>query len=150
MMAMKLLRTLLEFRLSEDSFDARLGQLACSFAGIAIIPVAAVAILKHAGSRADVLLGFGLACLVGLLLIVLGMLCRRNTELRGKVTPGSRWPEVASYFGCWGILVAGIGLLPDLGMSLAQITLSLLVTSSLSIAVLVLGMTTTLVRSLRG
>jgi hypothetical protein len=147
---MKTIRRILEFRLGNDSFDARLGQLACSLVGIAILPVAAVAILKHAGSRADILLGFGLACLLGLLCILLGMLCRRNAELRGKVTPGSRWTEFASYLGCFGTLVAGIGLLSDLGMSPAQITLGLLVTGSLSIAVLVLGMTTTLVRSPRG
>jgi hypothetical protein len=147
---MKTLRTLLEFRLIEDSFDARLGQLACSLAGIVVIPVAAVAILKHAGSRADILLGFGLACLLGLLCILLGMLCRRNVELRGKVTLGSRWPEFASYLGCFGTLVAGIGLLSDLGMSPAQVTLGLLVTGCLSISVLVLGMTTTLVRSPKG
>jgi hypothetical protein len=147
---MKTPRTLLEFRLSEGSFDARLGQLACYFAGIAIIPVAAVAILKHAGSRADVLLGFGLACLVGLLLILLGMLCHRNAGLRGKVTLRSRWPEFASYLGCIGTLVGGIGLLSDLGMTPAQITLGLLVICSLSISVLVLGMTTTLVRFPKG
>lgn len=147
---MNTLRTLLEFRLSEDSLDARLGQLACSLAGMAIIPVAAVAIIRHGGSRADIFLGFGLACLLGLLIILLGMLCRRNVESQAKVTLRSRWPEFASYLGCFGTLVAGIGLLPDLGMSPAQITLGLLVTGSLSIAVLVLGMTTTLVRSPRG
>jgi hypothetical protein len=47
-------------------------------------------------------------------------------------------------------LVAGIGLLSDLGMSPAQVTLGLLVTGCLSISVLVLGMTTTLVRSPKG
>lgn len=44
----------------------------------------------------------------------------------------------------------GIGLLPHLEMSPVQIALALLVTGSLSLAVLVLGMTTTLVRSPRG
>jgi hypothetical protein len=144
---MKTIRNILAFSLSSNSFDARLGQLACSLAGIAIIPLAAMAIQKHAGSRADIFLGLGSACLLGLLCVMLGMLCRRNVELQAKVTLRSRWPEFASYLGCLGILVAGIGHLADLGMSPAQITLGLLVTGSLSIAVLVLGMTTILVRS---
>jgi hypothetical protein len=147
---MKTLRNLLEFRLSNDSFDAWLGQLTCSLAGIAIIPLAVVSVLKHAGSRVDIFLGSGLACLLGVLCFMLGMLCRRNAGLQGKVAMRARWPEFASYLGCIGILVAGIGLLSDLGMSPAQITLGLLVTCCLSISVLVLGMTTTLVRSPRG
>jgi hypothetical protein len=144
---MKRLRRLLEYRLSDDSFDARLGQLVCYLAGIAFIPVAAVAIIKHAGSRADIFLGFGLACLLNLLIILLGMLSRRSVELRGKVTLRSRWPEFASYLVCSGTLVVGIGLLSQLGMSPAQITLGLLVICSLSISALVFGMTMTLVHS---
>src|SRR5690349_7598537 len=114
-MEMKALRRLLEFRLSDDSLDARLGQLACYLAGIALTPVSAVAILKHAGSRADIFLGFGLACLLSLLFILLGMLSRRNAELRAKMTPRSRWPEFASYLACIGTLIVGIGLLSHLG-----------------------------------
>jgi hypothetical protein len=147
---MKALRMLLEFRLSDDSFDARLGQLACYLAGIALLPVAAVAILKHSGSRADIFLGFGLACLLSLLMILLGMLCRRNVELGAKMAARARWPEFASYLACIGTLVVGIMLLSHLGMSPAQITLGLLVVCSLSMSVLVFGMTTTLVRSPRG
>jgi hypothetical protein len=144
---MKTIRNLLEFRLSDDSFDARLGQIACYLAGIALTPVAAVAILRHAGSRADIFLGFGLACLLSLLCILLGMLSRRNAEVRAKMAMRARWPEFASYPACFGILVVGIGLLSDLGMSPAQITLGLLVICSLSMSLLVFGMTTTLVRS---
>ena len=144
---MKTLRMILEYRLSDDHFDARVGQLACYLAGIAFTPVAAVAIIKHAGSRADIFLGFGLACLLSLLIILLGMLCRRNVELRRKVMLRPRWPEFASYVVCFGTLVVGIGLLSHLGMSPAQITLGLLVAGSLSISVLVFGMTSTLVRS---
>ena len=144
---MKTFRNLLELRLSNDSFDARLGQLACSLAGIAFIPVALVAIIRHAGSRADIFLGSGLACLFSLLCILLGMLCRGNAGLKGKGTLRLRWPEFASYPGCIGTLVVGIGLLSHLGMSPAQITLGLLVTCSFSISVLVFGMTMTLLRS---
>jgi hypothetical protein len=147
---MKTFRNVLELRLSNDSFDARLGQLACTLAGIAFIPVALVAITKHAGSRADIFLGSGLACLFSLLCILLGMLGRANAELKGQGTLRSRWPEFASYPGCIGTLLVGTGLLSRLGMSPAQITLGLLVTCSLSISVLVFGMTTTLLRSARG
>jgi Resolvase, N terminal domain len=131
-------------------FDARLVQLACYFAGIGIIPVGWTAIIKHAGSRADILLGSGMLCLLSLLCILLGMLSHRNIGLQGKLEPRARWPEFASYPGCFGTLVAGIGLLSDLGVSPAQITLGLLVTGSMSISVLALGMTMTLVRSQNG
>jgi hypothetical protein len=137
-------------RLSNDRLDARLAQLVCDLGGLVIIPIAIVAITKHTGSRGDIFLGTGLAGVLGLLCVLMGMLCRRNCELQGKMTLRSRWPELASDVGCLVTLIAGIKRLPQLGMTPAQITLGLLVTCSLSIAMIVFGMTTTLVRSPRG
>jgi hypothetical protein len=69
--------------------------------------------------------------------------------LKAKWSLGSRWPEFASYAACIGLLILGIRWLAGLGLTPSQVTLGLLLTCSLSLAVLVLGMMTTLVRSLR-
>ena len=61
----------------------------------------------------------------------------------------SRWPELASYAACVGIMITGILSLAGLGLTPVQVTLGLLVLCSLSLAVLVLGMMTTVVRSLK-
>jgi hypothetical protein len=146
---MKTLRIALSRRLSDESLDSRLGQLACSLGGIAIVPVARVALLRHPGSRADFLLGIGLAVLLSLLCMILGMLCRRSTGWRAKVAPASRWPEFAGYLGCIGLLIAGVWSLSDLGLAPVEITLGLLLIGSLSLAVLVAGMMSTHIRSLK-
>jgi hypothetical protein len=148
--SMKIGRAFLAFRLSDQSFDARFAQLACCFAGFAIIPVGLIAVMKHAGSGADILLGSSMICHLSLLCILLGTLSRRNIGLQGKLPSRARWPEFASYLGCYGTLVVGFRLLANLDMTPAQITLGLLVTCSLSISVLVLGMTVTLVRAQNG
>jgi hypothetical protein len=148
--SMKPVLHVLAVRLSDESFDARLGQLACSLAGVAILPLAFVAVTRHAGSRADMVLGSGLACLLSLLCILLGMISRRNVGFPGRLTLRSRWPELTSYVGCLGTLFVGFGLLADPRMTPAQITLGLMVTCALSLGVLVLGMTTTLLRNIKG
>jgi hypothetical protein len=147
---MKTIRTALAYRFSDESLDARLGQLACYLGAVAFVPTSVVALVKHPGSRADFLFGLGLACLVGLLLAMSGALCRRGMGLRDKLSLRSRWPEFASYVACLGLLVLGTRWLAGLGLTPAQVTLGLLLTCSLSLAVLVLGMMTTLVRSPRG
>jgi hypothetical protein len=146
---MKIIRISLSHRLSDDTLDSRLGQLACSLAGIAIVPVAGVALIRHPGSRADFLLGIGLAGLLGLLCMMLGMLCRRSTGWRDKVTLRSRWPEFVSYLGCIGLLIAGVWSLSDLGLAPVEVVLGLLLIGSLSLAVLVAGMMSTHIRSLK-
>lgn len=135
-------------RLTGETFDARVGRLACILGGIAVVPLAVVALVRHAGSRADFLLGLGLAGLVALLCVMLGMLCRHAAGLGGKVAIRSRWPEFASYVVGVGVLITGITSLAGLGLTPVQITLGLLLIGSLSVAVVVLGMMTTMVQSL--
>jgi hypothetical protein len=147
---MTIIRIALNHRLSDESLDSRLGQLACYLGGIAIVPLATVALIRHHGSRAEFLLGIGLACLKSLLCMMLGMLCRRSSEWRDKVPLRSRWPEFASYIGCIGLLIAGVSSLSTLVLAPVEVILGLLLISSLSLAVLVLGMMTTHVRSLNG
>ncbi len=144
---MKTILTALCHRLSDESLDTRLGQLACYLAAVAIVPTSVVALIRHPGSRVEFLLGVGLACLLGLLCAMLGPLCRRGMGLHDRLSLRSRWPEFASYAACIGLLVIGIRWIAGLGLAPAQITLGLLLTCSLSLAVLVLGMMTTLVRS---
>ena len=144
------IRMPLNYRLSGEALDARVGELIGYLAGLAIVPVAVVALIRHPGSRADFLLGVGLAGLMALLFVMLGMLSRQIVGFGDKVALRSRWPEFASYVGCMGFMIAGIRSLAGLGLTPVQITLGLLLICSLGLAVLVLGMMTTVVRSLKG
>jgi hypothetical protein len=145
---MKPILVALNHRLTGEPFDARVGQLACILAGIAILPLAVVALVRHPGSRTEFLLGLGLAGLVALLCVMLGVLCRHAVGLGGKVAIRSRWPEFASYVICFGVHITGVTSLAGLGLTPVQITLGLLLISSLSLAIVVLGIMTTVVRSL--
>jgi hypothetical protein len=147
-MTMKPILVALIHRLTGEPFDARVGQLACILGGIAILPLAVVALVRHPGSRAEFFLGLGLAGLVALLCVMLGMLCRYAVGLGGKVSLRSRWPEFANYVICFGVLMTGITSLAGLGLTPVQITVGLLLIGSLSLAIVVLGMMTTVVRSL--
>ena len=84
------------------------------------------------------------------LLVMLGMLCRHFVGFRDKVALRSRWPEFASIVGSIGVLITGFQALAGLGLTPVQVTLGLLLICSLSLAVLVLGMMTTVIRSLKG
>jgi hypothetical protein len=106
-------------------------------------------LVRHPGSHADFLLGLGLACLMALLFVMLGMLCRHLGAFGDKVALWLRWPEFASYVTCMAVMITGIMSLAGLGLTPVQITLGLLLLCSLGLAVLVLGMMTTLVRSLK-
>jgi hypothetical protein len=145
---MKPILIALNHRLTGEPFDARVGQLACILGGIAIVPLAVVALVRHPGSRAEFLLGLGLAVLVAMLCVTLGVICRHAVGLGGKFAIRSRWPEFASYVVCFGVLITGITSLAGLGLTPVQITLGLLLIGSLSLAIVVLGMMTTAVRSL--
>ena len=145
---MKPILIALNHRLTGEPFDARVGQLACILGGIAILPLAVVELVRHPGSRAEFLLGLGLDSLVALLCVMLGMVCRHAVAVGGKVAIWSRWPEFASYVVCFGVLITGITSLAGLGLTPVQITLGLLLIGSLSVAIVVLGMMTTVVRSL--
>ena len=59
------------------------------------------------------------------------------------------WPEIASYVACVGIMITGVRSLAGMGLTPVQVTLALLLLCSLSLAVLVLGMMTTVVQSLK-
>ncbi len=143
---MRPIRIPLNYRLTGEPFDARVVQLICSLGGIAIVPVAVVALVRHPGSRADFLLGLGLAVLLALLCVMMGILCRHAVGLGDKVALRSRWPEFASYVACVGVLITGILSLAGLGLTPVQVTLALLLICSLSLAVVVLGGMTTVVR----
>lgn len=146
---MRSIRIPLNYRLSGNPSDARVAELIGYLAGMAIIPVTVVALVRHPGSRADFLLGVGLAGLMALLIVMLGILCRQVVGLRDKIALRSRWPEFASYVVCMTFMIVGIRSLASLGLSPVQVTLVLLVICSLGIAVLVLGMISTVVRSLK-
>ena len=60
---MRPIRIPLNYRLTSEPFDSRVGQLIGYLAGMAIVPVAVVALVRHPGSQADFLLGLGLAVL---------------------------------------------------------------------------------------
>ncbi len=141
------IRILLNYRLSSQAFDARSAQLACTLGGVAIFPMAVLALVRHPGSRAEFLLGLGLAGLVALLCVMLGMLCRQIVELGRKVAIRSLWPAFASYVVGFGVFMTGVMSLPRLGLSPVWITLTLLVIGSLSLAIVVFGMLTSVVRS---
>ena len=138
----------LNYRLTDEPFDTRVGQLIGYLAGIAIVPVSVVALVRHPGSQSDFLLGLGFPVLMALLFVMLGMLSRHVGGLRDKATIRSRWLEVTSYVVCMVVMIAGIRSLAGLDLTPVRVTLGLLLLCSLSLAVLVLGMMTTVVRSL--
>jgi hypothetical protein len=146
---MRLIHIPLNYRLTNGAFDARVGLLIGYLAAVSIIPAAILALVRNPGSRADFLLGLGLAFLMALLFVMLGMLSRQLEGVKEKMTIRSRVPEFASYVACMGILIMGLGSLASLGLTPVQVTLGLLLLCSLSIAVLVLGMMTTVVQSMR-
>ena len=144
---MKGLRGVLSRRLGATSFDARLSWLVLCVAGLALVPMTGLAMMRNPGSRAEFALGMGLGVLVGLLCVMLGLVSYEVEILRGRVPASARWPEFASYAGCMVVLIVGIRGLANFGMTSAQVVLALLITCGLSLAVLLLGMLTTLVRS---
>lgn len=144
---MKNARTLLSRRFTSESFDCRLTLGVAYLGGLAMIPLGIIALRKHPGSRDEFLIGLGLACLLGLLIAVMGTLVPQVAVSARKIPAKSRWPEYASYVGCIGLMIAGMRSLPTLGLSPVQVTLGVLLAGSLSLAVLLLGMMSTLVRS---
>jgi hypothetical protein len=138
----------LNYRLTNEPFDTRVGQVIGYLAGMAIVPVSVVALVRHPGSQFDFLMGLGLAVLMALLFVMLGMLTRHVGGLRDKATIRTRWLEVTSYVVCMVVMIAGIRSLAGLDLTPVRVRLGLLLLCSLSLAVLVLGMMTTVVRSL--
>jgi hypothetical protein len=132
---------------SERELVAKMGQLACYLAGFAILPMATIALVRHSAGRPGVVLGLGLALVLALLCIVLGTLCRHVDLL--NLPARARRAEFLCDFACGGLLIGGMRLLAAIGGSPAQVTLGVLLVGSLSIAVLVFGMLTTVIRSLR-
>jgi hypothetical protein len=146
---MRSIRIALNYRLTGKLFDARAGQLTGYVVGMSIVPVASVALVRHLGSQADFLLGLGLAAIVSLLCVMLGMLCRHAVGLKDKVALWVRWLQFASFAVGVGVLITGGWSLGSLGLTDAQVTVGLLLICSLSLAVAVLGMMMSLVHSLK-
>jgi hypothetical protein len=135
--------------LTNESFDARVGQWVCYLGGVAMVPAAAIALMRHPGERGAFFLGMGLAVLTGLLIVMLGTICRYQCRsIQGKLALRKRLFEFASYAACMGILVGGVSSLAGLGLNESEIVLCLLMISAVSLAVLTLGMLSSLVRSL--
>lgn len=127
--------------------EAKVGQLLCSLGGLGLVPIAVVALVRHAGNRSDFFVGLGMAFVLALLLIMLGVLTRHVTLL--KIPAQARWVEFLSYLAGIGVMIGGIRALAAIGGSPAQITLGLLTVMSLSLAVLSFGMLTSVARTLR-
>lgn len=138
------LRALGNYRLSSGSFDAVAVQWFCSLGGVAVVPVAVLGVVRQHAGGSDLALGVGLAVLVGFLCVFLGMVSRRIGVSALTMT---RRIEYAGDVACVGVLVAGVGGLACLDLTPVRVIQSVLFVCSLSLAVLVVGMTTTLVRS---
>jgi hypothetical protein len=133
--------------ISEAGFDAKMGQLVCYLAGFALLPTAIVALVRHPGSRPDFFVGLGLAIVLALLLLMLGVLCRHVNLL--KISTRARWVEFLCDLACIGVMIGGIRFLATIGGSPAQVTLGVLVVGALSLSVVTFGMLTTVARALR-
>ena len=122
---MRPIRIPLNYRLTGEPFDARVAQLTCILAGIAILPLAVMALVRHRGSQAEFLLGLGLAGLVALLFVMLGILCRHGGvgwQGFGYVTM-ARVRKLCRLLRCHD---HGHQSLAGLGLTPVQITLGLL------------------------
>lgn len=128
--------------LTSDALDGRVGQFACTLAGIALVPTAIVALVRHPGNRAEFFFGVGLAIVAGFLCVMLGMLCRHNVAAKTSITVRSRVIEFASYAGAVTLLVGGILWVPTFAPTAAGVTLALLLICTLSLTAVLFGMMT--------
>ena len=146
---MRPIRIPLNYRLTDEPFDTRVGQLIGYLAGMFIVPVAVVALVRHPGGRADFLLGLGLACPDGIALFDAGDALPPRWRFSGQSCAAVTVARVHQLRRLHGIMITGVLSLAGLGLTPVQVTLGLLLLCSLSLAVLVLGMMTTVVRSLK-
>jgi hypothetical protein len=137
----------LKSRIGSPELEARLTQLTTALSGLALLPMAVIALERNSANRVEFAIGFGLALVLALHLLMLGMLVSRVNRLETPLR--ARWPEFCSGFACVGLLIGGLQYLVTLGGSAAQVTLGVLLVALLSVAVLVFGMLTTAVRSPR-
>lgn len=137
----------LKCRVGSAELDARFSQLTCALSGIAILPMAVIALNRNSANRVEFGLGLGLALAIALHLLMLGILASRVDRVGTPVL--ARWPEFSSGFASLGLLIGGLRYLTTLGGTPAEITLGVLLVSLLSVVVLVLGMLTTVLRSPR-
>jgi len=129
-------------RISSDSFDGRVGRLICVVAGV----VSVYAVAHNGGGRVEMVLGTGLAVVLGLHCVMLGLLCGELATRGSRPGVWTRWPEFASYVLGAGVSVAGVLAVGRLGMTAAQLVLGLLVVCALGMGLVVFGLLTTLVR----
>ena len=114
-------------RISSDPFDGRVGRLICVLAGVALVPVSVYAVAHDGGGRVEMVLGTGLAVVLGLHCVMLGLLCGELATRGSRPGVWTRWPEFASYVLGVGLFVAGVLAVGRLGMTAAQLVLGLLV-----------------------
>jgi hypothetical protein len=145
---MKRALSLLRRHLLSGSAAARVVAWACYLESLVIVRMAVQGLRKFPGTRADFLLGLGLACVVALFVAMLGTMIPTAARLHGKVATRSRWAEFAGYVGCLSVMIAGTRSLPALDLAPAQFIPAVLLVCAMSLGVLVLGMLTTLVRAL--
>lgn len=138
------MRAVLGHRLSSEAADARFSLATCVIAGVAIVPLAIVALLRNHSGPAEFLLGVGLALVSSVIFLMMGLVSRAIATRINQVPWRRRGAEFLSYLAGPGLLIGGLCTLPTLGLTPAGIVLMLLLLASLSIAVLVLGMMTTL------
>jgi hypothetical protein len=81
---------------------------------------------------------------------MLVMLCRHVAGFGEGVALRLRRLQFAGFVVGVAVLITGAWSLGNLGLTQAQVTLGLLLVCSLSLAVVVFGMMTTLVQSLKG
>src|SRR4051794_12602695 len=93
---MRTVWAVLNRRISGVTFDGRAARLACCAVGVLVVPMALRALARHPGSRAEYLLGVGLAMLVGLLCVMLGLVCGTVAVVGSRVAARARWPEYVS------------------------------------------------------
>lgn len=137
----------LKRRVSSAGFDAQFSRLIGVLSGVAILPAAVIALSRHSASKMEFGLGLGLAVVLALQLVTLGMLSARIVA--SSLPARGRWPEFGSGIASIGIMIGGIASLARLGGSPAQITLGVLMVSALGVVVVVLGMLTTVLRAHR-
>ena len=78
--------------------------------------MAVLALVRHPGSRAEFLLGLGLACLMALLFVMLGMLCRQAVGLGDKVAIAVTMARVRQLCrSASAVMITGILSLAGLG-----------------------------------
>ena len=82
----------LKSRIGSAELESRLTQLTTALSGLALLPMAVIALERNSANRVEFAIGFGLALVLALHLLMLGMLVSRVNRLEthcGRVGPSS-------------------------------------------------------------